>query len=340
MDEPHQSLRGDGYNGHPGGDSPDRGLVLASLAMMLAMTGALVLTPILFVAPMPLAVLVYRNGYVAGTITAALTLLSVGFFQGWTFTGLTETIDPLQSFHLVMMIVLVTVGLIGMVIGGAWREGVPQRQTFLLTVVAALLPVTAVWAAARGLFDTDLLTVVFDNWMQLMRIFADEFAMLNADPELAEAVEHLIVDAETVFTEARGLLPGILTVVAMVGAFINAGLARWTLRKFGHEPPWFGPFSRWRLPSWAALGFIGGYALFLFGGDTVVAVVGENVLLVFQTLFAVQGVAVGWHLLSVRNVPVVLRTLLIAAVLAFAAVAATWIGVLDTWFNFRKKRAH
>ena len=133
-----------------GGRSADGRLMLAATTVLLALAGAFFLVPLLFVAPVPLAALVYRDGYRSGTVTAVLTLVLVGFTQQRMFAEVPAGIstDALQSYSLTTMVALITIGLIGMVIGGAWREGASWRQTFWLAAGVAVMPGVLVWLAA------------------------------------------------------------------------------------------------------------------------------------------------------------------------------------------------
>lgn len=324
-----------------GGRGADGRFMLAAMTVMLAMAGAFFIVPLLFLAPVPLAALVYRHGYRSGTVTAVVTLVLVGFTQRRMFVGMPAGIstEALQSYSLTTMIALVTIGLIGLVIGGAWREGASWRQTFWLTVGAAVFPALLAWTGAMVLYNVDLLTTLFDHWMEVVRSVVVEAERSGVGAETLQALEQAVAETEASFAVARPLFPGFMVVSAIMGAFVNVALAGIVLTRLGEQPPAIPPFVRWRWPWTLALGFILGHGLLLLsGGDglSTTAVIGHNLLIVFNLLFAVQGAAVGWALLQRGGVGVLLRVIVLVAVYWLLPVVLIWTGVLDSWFNFRR----
>lgn len=324
-----------------GGRSAGGRLLLASATIMLALAGAFFMVPLLFLAPVPLAALVYRNGYRTGTVTAVLTLVLVAFMQQRMLATMPATIPDaaLQSYSFTTMIALVTIGLIGMVIGGAWREGASWSQAFWLGAGATVLPGLLAWTAIMVLHQVDFVAVMFDNWLEVVRNVIDEAGRSGLNEETVRALEQAAAETELNFALARPFLPGLVAVGAIFSSFVSTSLAGVILRRLGDEPPAFPAFVRWRWPWTLALGFIAAHALLLFaGGDrlSASAVVGQNLLIVLNLLFAAQGAAVGWHLLSQRRVATPLRVVLLVVVYWWLPVVLVWTGVLDTWLNFRR----
>jgi len=322
------------------GRNTDGRYVLAASTVLLALAGAFFMVPLLFVAPVPLAVLVYRDGYRPGTVTAVLTLVLVAFAQQRLFAGLPAGVsnEALQSYSMMTMIALLTTGLIGMVIGGAWREGASWWQAFWLAFAGAVLPGVLVWTGALTFRGVDLFGVVFENWMEVVRSVIAEAERSGAGADAVRALEQAAAETEASFALLRPLLPGLIAVGALFGAFVNTALSGLLLRRAGDEPPRFPPFAGWRWPWSFALGFIVGQVLLLFAGDgSRTAVVGHNLLIVFNTLFAVQGAAVGWFWLRRGNVGTPLAAALLAVTYVWLPAVFTWIGLLDTWLDFRRR---
>ena len=61
--------------------------------MLLALAGAFFMVPLLFLAPVPLAVLVYREGYRPGTVVAVATLVLVAFAQRSMFADVPAVVS-------------------------------------------------------------------------------------------------------------------------------------------------------------------------------------------------------------------------------------------------------
>lgn len=314
--------------------------VLASTTVLMALAGAFFMLPLLFLAPVPLAALVYRNGYRAGTVTAIVTLFLVALVQQRALSALPTTISDaaLQAYSLATMIALVTMGLIGLVIGGAWREGSSWPQAFWLGAGAGVLPLALAWAVALLAYDVDLFTSAFQRWMEVVRGIVADAARNGLTPETAQALEQAVADTEASFAMARPLIPGLIAFAAIAGSFVNTGLAGWMLTRLGHRVPTPPAFASWRFPWPLAVLFVIAQALLLGGAERFGAavVVAQNALMVLNALFALQGAAVGWHWLGARRVATPLKVALLLAVYWWIPFVLVWAGVLDTWLNFRR----
>lgn len=316
-------------------------LLLAASAILMALMGAFFLLPLLFVTPVPLAMLVYRYGYRSGIITAVFTLVLVGSGQQRIFGNLAAAIpdQSWQAVFLVTMTVLVTIGLIGIVIGGAWREGASRWQTLWLSAGATLLPALAVWALFQIVQGVDLFQVVFDSWTHVMRTLVDESVANGLPQETATGLRDMISDSEYAFPLIKPLFPGMLFVTALVGAYVNGGLAAYMLARGDGHPPPFAPFATWRFPWPFAFAFVLGHALMLVAridGNAAAAIIGQNLLIATGFVFSVQGVAILVYVFQRRGIRTFVQVLVVLALLWWVPAVPTWFGVLDTWFNFRK----
>lgn len=316
-------------------------LLLAATTVLMTLLGAFFLLPLLFVAPVPLAALVYRYGYRSGIVTAVFTLVLVGSGQQRMFGSVAANVPDVswQAIFLVAMTVFVTIGLIGIVIGGAWREGASRWQTLWLSTAAALVPALAVWSVVRVVQHVDLVQVVFDSWTNVMRTLVEQSALSGLPPDTTQGLLDMIAESEQAFPFVKPLLPGMLFVVALIGAYVNGGLAAYVLVRSERRPPPFPPFVTWRFPWPFALAFVLGHALLLMARmneSAVVAVIGQNLLTATGFVFAVQGIAIVVLAMQRRRIGVFVRGLVILALLWWVPAVPTWFGVLDTWLNFRK----
>src|SRR5690606_32091306 len=139
--------------------------------MLLALAGAFFMVPLLFLAPVPLAVLVYREGYRPGTVVAVATLVLVAFAQRSTFADVPAVVcdEALQSYSVATRIAVVPVGLVGLVLGGAWREGASWWPACWLAFAAPVRPGFAVWARALLLQRVDVFAVSIEYLLEMMR---------------------------------------------------------------------------------------------------------------------------------------------------------------------------
>ena len=76
----------------------------------------------------------------------------------------------------------------------------------------------------------------------------------------------------------------------------------------------------------------------LFGGETIYGRIGLNLQIVTQSLFIVQGVAIVYYFLSryIQSRGVKIIILLFVVFQPIFSTILSWLGVLDTWFDFRK----
>lgn len=315
-------------------------LLLAALTVATALLGAFLLLPLLYVTPVPLAVLVYRHGYRPGILTAAVTLIIIGAGQQRLFGNVALTVGE-QSWHILFigaMTIFVTIGLIGIVIGGAWREGASRWQTLWLSTGAALAPMLLLWFVLKNTQNVDLIQVAFDSWSAVMRMFVDEAVAGGLAGDTAGMLREMISETEEMFPSARAYFPATMFIVGLTGAFVNSGLASFALSRDERRPPALGPFWTWRLPVIFASLFIIGYGLiFLAQFNAGAQIVGDNLVIATGFVCMVQGVVALVRILRGRNVGIVLQLLLAITLLLWLPVVLTWAGVIDMWLGARQK---
>jgi uncharacterized protein YybS (DUF2232 family) len=142
------------------------------------------------------------------------------------------------------------------------------------------------------------------------------------------------------------LTPGLLGMAAILLAACSLGLAYWIFPRFREKIAVKFSLSGFRMHWASAYTSIIGLALLLFAArdeawSTAVMYVGINILLVSQTLFFVQGLAVVRWFAVKRQMPRgSAAALCIAAVLGQAICQLTGlVGLFDTWLDYRKRYA-
>lgn len=332
------------HDGRPsGGDSGVSGrLLLAASAVLLSLAGAFLFLPMLYVAPAPLAALVYRHGYRSGIVTAVFIVLVVGAGQQQLFGAATALLDApsARALFLAAMTVLVTVGLIGIVIGGSWREGAGRWQALWLGTAGGVLPAAGLGLVFWFFRDTDLLQAVFDAWSGLMRAFVEQTAEAGMSPDTVRGLFDMIEQSEASFPLMKPIVPGVAFIAAMVGSWANGTLAAWMLSRSDSKAPPSAPFAMWRFPWPFALAFVLGQGFALaarWQGSAAAAVLADNLLMVSSFVFLLQGVAILLFVFELRRTAVLVRVLVVAALVSLWPAVLTWFGVLDTWFQFRSR---
>lgn len=333
------------HDGRPSGsDSGVSGrLLLAASAVLLSLAGAFFFLPMLYVAPAPLAALVYRHGYRSGIVTAVFILLAVGAGQQQLLGATYGLLDPdhARVMFLAAMTVVVTVGLIGIVIGGAWREGAGRWRTLWLGTAGGVLPAAGLAVALWFLRDVDLLQTAFDAWVRVMKVLVEQTVAAGMPTDAAAELFDMLAQSEASFPFVKPLVPGIVFIGALVGSWANGGLAAWVLSRSEPKAPPSPAFITWRFPWPFALAFVLGHALSLAArlqGSAAAGIVGENLLMVSSFVFFLQGVAILLFVFEMRQTNVFVRIVAVAALAWLWPQVLTWFGVLDTWFQFRSRR--
>jgi len=156
--------------------------------------------------------------------------------------------------------------------------------------------------------------------------------------------EHPLFKADSLGEFMRLLklaLPAALLTTAIIMTFVNYWLARLILNRLGTKLPWLKSFRLWRFPWYLAWGYILGQALLLVtqgqGNGNLWFGVGLNLQILFNYVFLLQGLAILWFFLDKANLPKLVRWIIIIFVFnPLFTTLVVWLGVLDTWFNFRK----
>jgi uncharacterized protein YybS (DUF2232 family) len=286
-------------------------VALIMFTTVSAVAGMLI-SSVLFIAPVPLAVLIYRHGLRPGIIAAIVSGLLAGF---------------IMQHPAATLLILLVLGL-GVAIGEALRDGLSFNQTMLVAWGGAFLAFGALYAVSGLLFGIDLIEATTKTWLeQLVRIMGVQGMQPLSAAELENLAAHL-----------RSLLPGMLALSAGGISLLDYWFTGRWLRRLGSEIPWFPPFAQWDFPWYLAWGYIAGIGLPLLRGiikSPLLIPVATNFELVFRFIFMVQGLAVIWYYLTRRGGRRAIAFVLTGLSLLFSP-AVVLIGLLDAWFDLRR----
>lgn len=286
-------------------------VALGIVTVVTALVGTL-LSSVLYAAPVPLAVLIYRHGLRPGIITALVAGGVAVFVVG----------HPAA-----MMLVLLVLGM-GVAIGEALRDELSLRQTLTVSWAVAFLSFAGMYAVSRWIFHVDLIDATVRAWLDQLVRMSDS---VSKAPVTEQEISQLIMQTRTV-------LPSMMALSALVLSVLEYWLTgRWLLR-LGEAIPWFPPLARWRFPWYLAWGYIIGLGLPLLDGILKVPIlipIATNMVLFFRFVFLLQGLVVLWFYLMRWNVrkPVAVILLLLSL---FATPLFVFVGLLDTWFDLRR----
>jgi len=273
-------------------------------------------------APLPIMLLVIRWGprtAILASVVAAVVLLQ--FF------------GPLNAISVVAMFAP-----LGLALGwGVWR-GIGAELTIVAGAVAFLASTVAALVATTAVLHQDLVGQFITSQVQAMQMAVAFQHKIGAPPAQIEEMRQTIALLPRFL---RAALPVMLGLGALLWAYLCYIVARSVLRRVGHTLPAVPPLLAWRVPPLLAtilLWGAGGLSLVSlrdprFGGAAL------DAMLVTIFVFGFQGALVGIAWLKRRQIPkfaIVLAGffLISGGLLPIAALAM--LGVLDTWFDYRK----
>lgn len=297
-------------------------VVIGALVGLVPLFGPM-LMPVL---PLPAAYVTFRRGlgvgaattFGAGVLSAALTGLGNG------------------------MLVLLLAGCVGVVVGLA----LARRWGFTATLLAATLGGAAAFAGSSAVawvlagLDLAQFEKMFEDSLVAVAQMYDSMGIDTA--VVTQASEQL----REWFHLLPYLLPSILGVAGLILASVTLALVAVVFPHVGERAAAGLAFSRFRLHWVASYGFIGGLGLLAFGPSLgqwgeAARLTGLNLFVFFQTLFFIQGLAVAHWLAVTRRYSAGKRAVVYGAALVGQLLVqlTSWAGLLDTWFDYRKRFA-
>ena len=296
--------------------------VVLSLAVMYVPVASMLAVPLL---PLPVAYLTKRRGLRVGLASA--------FSVGVLALVLTGPWNGLMSLFLA--------GLVAVTMGWSFQRGWGLSRTLLATAGSSAGSL-AMWMATIWVMtgmDGRRLGEMMDSSLQAA---ADAYRSMGmAETTVQNAVEQV----RAIMDILPFLLPSILGVAGLVLAVVVLGLAAVVFPRLGETMPQTFAFSSFRVHWSAAYGFIIGLGLMVVAPyanmEEFIRLVGLNLIIFFQSLFFFQGLAVvHWFTVS-RKISGGRRALIyvVALMVQFLLQLVSWAGLMDTWFDYRKRFA-
>jgi uncharacterized protein YybS (DUF2232 family) len=297
-------------------------VVLSALVVYVPFAAPLVALAL----PLPLAYLVLRRGVRVGLAACLAVALLAGLLTG-----------PVRG-----MVSLLLGGLVGVVVGyGLRRQWGASALLLAATAVASagmVLSVAVIWVASGT------------GWREArngMEASIDAAAEVYRKAGMAETDLAATVEQFKGFLDVMPYMsPAVVVVSGMLFAAGSLGLAAVVLPRVGGGWAARLSFAEFRLHWSFAYGFIAGLGLLLAAGWSdgnaqAFQLAGLNLIIIFQTLFFLQGLAVVHWVSVTRRLRPSTRTLLYSGALLGQLVfqLTTWAGLFDTWFDYRKRFA-
>lgn len=298
------------------------GAMLGALTVLLTIIGEYIGFPALIV-PVPLMLLVYRQGYRWGVLTVVVAALVTGLVAGHVFSGLS----------------IIIWGVVGVAVGMALREKFNFPKLMLVAVASNLVVVglnMLLYALIiGGSMYGDLVATLVESIEQAMQ------TSINMGlPEEALAQYELLL--EVVPQTLKLGLPAILLVSSVGMSYINLAVLRLILKRLGDELPWIAPFDRWRLPRYFAFLFFFGWFIYLAAGimelPSWLKFLGVNLFLITYMAYLITGLSLAWFYFRQRRTPGFIRGLFVLLLFTtqFLLLPLILLTVADSLLDLRR----
>lgn len=301
------------------------GAMLGAITVLVTIIGEYLGIPALIV-PVPLILLVYRQGFRLGIISAIAAALISSLVAGHVFSGLS----------------IIIWGFVGVSLGMALREKFSFSKLMVVGVLSNLvvmgLNVLLYSLIFGGNLFTEMLGLMVEAIQQAMTVWEG----LGVSGEAIAKYERML---DIVPFIIKFGLPSLLLIYSLVMSYVNLLIIRLILRRMGDDIPWVVPFTEWRISSLYALPLLVGMFLTVQAQVTTMAswlqFLGLNLFIIFFHIYLVVGLAIVWHYFKRKKVAGFLKVLFIFLLFAMEllVLAVVFLGISDGLFDFRKLKA-
>jgi hypothetical protein len=275
----------------------------------------------LLIAPVPLILIMVREGKMPGMLALGLA---------------TAVIAVLAGGHAVFVVIFLSYGFMamGLADGLRWRWK-PENAVLIggMLTIVALVVVLAPLVHGTGKSPVTVIE-------EYLRTSIAEAQQLYTQLGLVDVAQAMAQVSDRVVYYLVRLLPGIIVVATLLQAACCYGMARaLILRKDPSaailpEPS----LATWHAPDawvWGLIAALGLVAL----PDTTIRFIGMNIALVCLLIYSVQGIALVEFTLRKARVGTIWRNLIITIIIALPVIVPVIaLGVVDIWADFRKVR--
>jgi uncharacterized protein YybS (DUF2232 family) len=278
---------------------------------------------ILFV-PVPLITVTVLQGRPAGALSVALAAALAALIGSWQFA---------------VFLFLIGFGLMALGLSEGMLRNLRAETAVIMGSLLPLAAIVVLFAPVLLQSGKDPVTLV----ETYLRSTIADVRKIYTDAGVAEVAQMLDTFSDTIVFYLVRFLPGIVLTTTVMQAAGCYGVARaLVLRRRPDLPLASRPsLPAWHAPDqwvWPLIGILGLIAVSPRNSPAWFA--GLNLSFVFLFVYAAQGVAVLEFYFRRMRIPLLLRALMHAVILALPSVVAVIaVGVVDIWADFRKVRA-
>ena len=301
------------------------GGLLAAIAIIFAVISAylpLIGPFVNLLWPVPIILLGVRHGYkwsIMATVVAGVIIAML--------------LHPLQAVS-----VVVGFGLIGIVLGYAFRMEFSPAKTIVWGSVASLLSKIALLAIGAAIMGVNPFTMQGEVMAQAVQQAVEVYRNFGmAEQDLAKMTESMQAMIELM----KIILPAGFIMASVADTFLNFLIAKKVLKKLGHNIPDFPPFKQWTLPSYVVYFFALSLVMIYWGRSrdiTLLYNVGMNVQMVANMLLFVEGLALFYFIVDKYNLSRMVKGIILFLILTNGMFSQMiiFVGAAETIVDYRR----
>ncbi|NMB02853.1 MAG: DUF2232 domain-containing protein [Firmicutes bacterium] len=302
------------------------GAMLAALTVILTMISHYLGIPSIIV-PVPLMLLVYRQGFRWGIITAFVAAIVTALVAGHVFAGLS----------------IIIWGFVGVAVGMALREKFSFPKLMGVGIFSNLVVIGLNVLLYSLIFGTNMFTDLMKMLVQSIEMAMETSQSLGVAADALVLYESLLEFVPFFF---KWGLPALLLVYSVAMSYINLAVLRVVLKRMGDSSMlWIAPFTTWRLhPIFSILFFFGMIVTTVSQSGTIpswLQLLGVNLFIIMVQAYVIMGISLVWFYFKKRNTPVFLRVIFVFLVFTwqFLLMALLILALADGVFDFRRLTA-
>ncbi|HEX4835410.1 MAG TPA: DUF2232 domain-containing protein [bacterium] len=316
-------IRGGAALGFRAQRHPTRGLTegaaLAALTVIVGAVGLIAPPVAVLLAPLPIMLLVIRWGLrIAVLASVVATLLLLQFFGPLSALSSAALFAPL-----------------GLTMGWGVRRGLAAPLTILAGAAGFFFSTIATVAVATAVLHQDLIGQVIRSQVLAMQTSLSVWQRLGVPSQKFDELRTAISVMPQFLHTA---LPAVLALGTLLWAYLCYTVARAVLRRVGHELPAVPPLLAWRIHPLlvsAMLWITAGLSL-LSHWVPPAAGPALNAVIAGFFVFGFQGALVGVTWMNRWEIPRFAQVMAGILVLGNLLPGLAVIGILDTWFDYRR----
>lgn len=303
------------------------GGVLAAVAIIFALISVYI--PLIgafvnLIWPVPIILLGVRHGYkwsIMATVVAGLLIAIM--------------MHPLQAVS-----VVVGFGLIGIVLGHAFRADYSPGKALIYGSVASLVSKVAVLGISIVVMGINPLNFEAETLRSTIVQVIDFYRNMGMNEQDLSKMEESV---QGMIDIIKIILPAGFVLASVADTWLNFWVAKIVLKKLGHTVKPFPPFKLWHMPRYVLWFFAIAVVMSYFGRTQELQLVyniGMNLQVIVSIVLLIQGLALFYYLSDKYNLSRLTRGIILFLILTNGLFSqlVVFAGAFDMVFDYRKLR--